>query len=222
MGLAEVVQQLPPQAGLPLAVGGHLLQPPLVLGPEGLRLLRGEIGVLSPLLEEDPGGDHIPRAEEEDAVRRLPVPPGPAGLLVIGLQAFGHVVVDHVADVGLVNAHAEGVGGHHHRLAVKLEVLLVLPALVLGQAGVVPGGGDALAAEKGAHLLHPRPGGAVDDAALPPALLHQVQEDGALLLRPEDVEEEVGPVKAGDHRHRVLEAQLGDDVLLDRRRVAVR
>ena len=83
---------------------------------------------------------------------------------------------------------------------------------------MVPGGGDALLAEEVTDLLYPGPGGAVDDAALLPPGLHQGEEEGLLLLWPADVEEEVGPVKPCDHLHRILEAQLGEDVLLDLRR----
>ena len=132
MGLAKVVQQLSPEAGLGLAVGHHVLQPQLIPVLDLGRLLWGEGLVILPrLLEEELGRGHIPLAIEEDALRRLPIPAGPAGLLVVGLQALGHVVVDDKTHVGLVDAHAEGVGGHHHRFAVVLKVVLVLPPLRL-------------------------------------------------------------------------------------------
>ena len=44
----------------------------------------------------------------------LAVASGAAGFLVIGFEAAGHLVVDDEADVGLVDAHAERVGRHHH------------------------------------------------------------------------------------------------------------
>ncbi len=64
--------------------------------------------------QQDPLGHHIRLAEQQDAVRFSPVPTGPARFLIIAFQVPGHVVVDHIPDIRFVDAHAEGVGGHHH------------------------------------------------------------------------------------------------------------
>ena len=67
----------------------------------------------------------------------MPVAAGPAGLLIIGFQAAGHVVVDDEADVGLVDAHAEGQRGHDDLDASRHEGVLRIAALVGRQAGVI-------------------------------------------------------------------------------------
>ena len=41
-------------------------------------------------------------------------PPPPPSHLVVALQALGQREVDHEANIGLVDAHAEGDGGHNH------------------------------------------------------------------------------------------------------------
>ena len=46
-------------------------------------------------------------------MRRLPVAPGAADLLVVGLDRSRRREVDDRAHVGAVDAHAEGVGGDH-------------------------------------------------------------------------------------------------------------
>ena len=74
---------------------------------------------------------------EHQAAGRLAVAAGAARLLVIRLQAAGDVVVDDEADVGLVDAHAEGVRGHDDLAASFHEVILGGPALVGQQAGMV-------------------------------------------------------------------------------------
>ena len=48
-----------------------------------------------------------------------------ARLLVVSLERLGYVVVDHVAHVGLVDAHAEGDRGDDHLHALHEEVVLV-------------------------------------------------------------------------------------------------
>ena len=74
---------------------------------------------------------------EHQAARGLAVAAGAARLLVIGLQAAGQIVVDDEADVGLVDAHAEGVGGGDDLDPAAHEGLLGLAAVVGQQAGVI-------------------------------------------------------------------------------------
>ncbi len=131
------------------------------------RRLRVQLLAGLALADEELGCAHVLPAVQQDTSGLRPVPACPARLLVVALQILGHVVMDHIADVGLVDAHAEGVGGHHHLDPVEEEVLLILPPLLRLQPGVVAGCGDAGALEELADLLHVLPGGAVDDAALP-------------------------------------------------------
>ena len=50
--------------------------------------------------------------------------------------------VDYKADVGFIDAHAEGVGGHHDRGPVVGKTVPVLPPLRVVQTRVVAGGGE--------------------------------------------------------------------------------
>ena len=66
---------------------------------------------------------------EHQAVRGGAVAAGAARLLIIRLDAAGNVVVDDEPHVGLVDAHAEGVGGHDDLAPALHEVVLGLAAL---------------------------------------------------------------------------------------------
>ena len=55
----------------------------------------------------------ILRGEEEDALGRTAVTPRASGLLIITLDIHGHVIVDDITHVALVDAHAEGIGSYH-------------------------------------------------------------------------------------------------------------
>ena len=123
--------------------------------------------------------------------------------------------MDDVPHVGLVDAHAEGVGGHHHLGAAEEEVLLVPPPLLRLQSGVVAGDGQALLPEEIADLLHVLPGGAVDDAALAAMFPHRLEQGGTLHLRLADLEVQILPVKARHLDEGVPELQQALDVLPD-------
>ena len=62
--------------------------------------------------------------EEQHGIRRRAVASGPPRLLEVRLNGVGQVHVCHEAHVGLVDAHAESVGGHHDAHAPRHPVFL--------------------------------------------------------------------------------------------------
>ena len=78
---------------------------------------------------------------------------------------------------------------------------------------MVPGGGNAVQLQILADLFHGLPGGAVDNARLVPALLHQLDKGGQLLLGPPDLKAQIGPVKACDHPQGIAQLQNLGNVL---------
>ena len=195
--LPKVVEDVLPQAAGGVAVARHGLQPPLVL--LGQLLLGPGVQVLALFAvgQQEPGQTHVLAAVQQKALGGLAVPPGPARLLVVALQVLGHVVVDDKADVGLVNAHAKGVGGHHHRGPVVEEVLLVFLALLVGQARVVAGGGKAPLPQGGADLLHRLCGWRSRRCRSAPGWASSKREQLLqLVLGAAHLEVQVGPVKA--------------------------
>ena len=78
----------------------------------GLELLRGD----------------VLRAIKEDGFCGLAVAARAADLLVVSVEGVGNVRVVNKADVGLIDARAEGVGGHDHgHLSAHETVLNLLP-----------------------------------------------------------------------------------------------
>lgn len=94
------------------------------------------------LTEDEPSEPgHITVAVEEQAVGHLSIPASPARLLVVALDGFGQGGVDHVAHVGLVNAHSKGNGCTDHlgRTPVLRHTLWTL-LLQTRQTSRKPGG----------------------------------------------------------------------------------
>ena len=79
--------------------------------------------------------DHVAGAEEQHAFAGQAVAAGAAGFLVIALDVLRQIVVDDEADVGLVDAHAEGDGRADDAHLVAQEKLLVLAC---ARCGVSP------------------------------------------------------------------------------------
>ena len=128
----------------------------------------------------------------------------------------------HRPDVGLVDAHAERVGGDDDLDLAIHEAPLRLGAGVAGQAGVV--GGDLDAQRAGERLgervgAAPRPG--VDDRRAGRRVFQRGGDPAVLVGRRaarHDAERQIRPVKASRDADRVCEVQARGDVGRDLRR----
>ena len=147
------------------------------------------------------------------AAGRVAVTAGAARLLVVGLDALGHVVVDHVAHVGLVDAHAKGVGGNHHLDIVVDKGALALTTGVVAHAGMVAANTNAAGAQRLGKLACQRidrlAGRTIHDAALARMRNHIVAYPRGLgfvahLLA---AKVEVLAIEARHHRRGVLQAE---------------
>ena len=123
--------------------------------------------------------------------------------------------MDDEPDVGLVNAHAEGVGRHHDLNAVVEEVVLILPAHLGVQLGVVGRCPDAPALEQAGRLVHLLRSAAIDDTRVVALPEHKVQQLLGLLAGQgaARLEVEVGPVEAGRHLIGLMELEVAADVV---------
>ena len=85
---------------------------------------------------------------EQHGVRALAVTSRTACLLEIGFDAVRTVDVYHQPYIGFVDAHAEGVGGHHHADPAFLPRLLPFVLYTCVETGVIERGGDACLREQ--------------------------------------------------------------------------
>ena len=126
--------------------------------------------------------------------------------------------MDDEPHVGLVDAHAEGVGGHDD-LEPAFHKRLLGPASLVGQqAGVIDAGAAlGLPGHRLGDLFGPFAGRGVDDSR-PGRLPEELQQHvGLLALGPRalDLVEEVRPREAGDEGPRLAEVELLNDVAAD-------
>ena len=152
---------------------------------------------------------------EGDALALASVAAGATGLLVIALQALGHVVVDYEADVGLVDAHTEGDGGHNHIGPFHQEIVLVCCAGGGVQAGVVGTRLDAVHIEQFCQLLYLLAAQAVDDAALAGIILYELYNLALGLGLFADFIIEIRPVERRLEHPGLCHSQILLDIALD-------
>ena len=100
---------------------------------------------------------------QQHRLRRQPVAPRAAGLLVVGLEAGRDRHVPDRAHVGLVDAHPEGVGGDDHVDLARHEAALDRGPLLRLHPGVVGAGAHARLAQRLGDLVGVLAGAAVDD-----------------------------------------------------------
>ena len=117
---------------------------------------------------------------EQHGIRFLPVPPRAARLLEIRLQRFGSVHVHHEAHVGLVDTHAESIGGHHHLTPSGHPELLAMVALARVEPGVIICRRHSRLLQEPDHMLRAAAAAHVDDAC-PPYPPHYSQQAAELV-----------------------------------------
>ena len=120
-------------------------------------------------------------------------------------------MVDHPAYIRLVDAHAEGNGGDHDLRVVADERLLIVASRVRIEARMVGEGADAVGLQPRGQLIHAPSRQTIDDSGAALARLGQKFVVGALILRPDPVEE-VGAIEAGEVDRGLAQRQLRDDV----------
>ncbi len=194
--LSEIVQQHPSAAHVRLGVGHGVHQE---LPPD---LLFGDWLALHELLKFA----DVFVAVVGDAFGVLSVTAGPAGLLVVALDALRYVVVDHEPHVRLVDAHSEGDRRHDDVHVLHQEAVLVLGPGLGVESGVVGQSLDPVDLQQVRHLLDLLAAEAVDDAGLA-RMLFDVADDVlvGIHLLPHLVVE-VGPVERRLEDRRVKDA----------------
>ena len=207
-GVAEVVQQVLAAASGQAGVVDHPLQ---------LAFRRGA-GVAGHSLDEKFLFGAVAGGEEEDAVAGPAVAAGAPGFLVIALNGFGQGVVDHQADVGLVNAHSESNGGGDHGNRAVNKAFLGAAAGIGVQAGVVGDGGVAPGGQIFRQFLGILAGEAIDDGGLAGSFVQQFRQGGGGSGLGADDVGQVGAVKAGDELRGIPQPELVNDVLAHPRR----
>ena len=153
-------------------------------------VLLGE-GVADSLVE----GGLVALAEEQHGEGLLSVASGTSCLLEVSLGRVGHIHMDHDAHVGFVDAHAEGIGGHHHPMLVLYPALLSLVLHVVVQSGMIEGGSDSLLGEQLGHLAGASAVAGIDDGRAF-CLPQDVQKFFLLVLRRTDDVGQVLPFEA--------------------------
>ena len=128
---------------------------------------------------------------------RRPVAPGPADLLVVGLDAARQVGMEDVAHVGLVDPHAEGDRGDDDHARFGHEQVLVRLPVRRTHAGVIGQRADPVRRQQRRRLFGLPARQAVDDAALAvmagdevaqlplPVPLHRHREPDVRAVEPE-------------------------------------
>jgi hypothetical protein len=106
----------------------------------------------------------VRRVEQEDAVGRVPIAPGAPDLLNILLQRPGSLVVQDVADVRLVDAHAECACCDHDQPSRRIHELTLRCVSIGGtHLPVIARNRDTRAAECARDLINRGGRGAIDD-----------------------------------------------------------
>ena len=120
--------------------------------------------------------------------------------------------MDDPADVGFVDAHAEGDRGADDARVVAEKHFLIAGAFLGGETGVIRAGEETAPGEGIGDALGRGTARAVDDTALVFALADEIDDLFRGFVFGDDAVSEIRAVEAGDKRLRVAELQVSDDV----------
>ena len=196
VGLSEVIEEKLPSAYRALCIGLHLFEKEGAHDPLVIRLIL--------TMEELRHLIDVSIAVVSDAEPLAAVPPRATGLLVVALQALRDVVMDHEADVWLVDPHPEGYRRHDDIDAlVEKRILRLIPHLAL-DPGVVGERLDVVGPEHLSKVLHLLAAHAVDDPALVVVLLDEADDVRLhLAVLPSDLVVEIGSIKGAAEDPRI-------------------
>ena len=192
----EIFQHVLPETVPSHAVIGHFFQALTVFFLDFQQSFLVQFLVFLVVVDEEFVGAHILSAVQKDTLRGKPIPSGASCLLVVAFQILGHVVVNDIAHIRLVDAHAEGIGSYHNPFPVVNKILLVAVAFLVLQARMVAGGRKTGVIQPVTDLLHQFPGNAVDNAAVLVMLDDIGQNLPEFILGGADFKVEILPVKA--------------------------
>ena len=152
---------------------------------------------------------------EQETFRGLAIAPSSAGFLRVGLDTLGHGGMNNAADVGAIDAHAEGDCGDDDIEAFLLEVFLNALADAGGEAGVVCRGFEFFAFEFVGEGFGVFATDAVDDGGAVFVAFDGfddlTDEVGALV----DAVGEIGAIEDADDGGGIFEGELLGDVFAD-------
>ena len=146
--VAKVAQHVFAQAAGGIAVALHLAEQAITVleRPRALLVVERLVGRIA-AVDQKAAHTEIVTVPQQVAAGRIAIAASAARLLVVCLDTLGHVVVNHVAHVGFVDAHAKGVGGNHHLNVVVDKGALALAAGVVAHAGMVAANANAAGAQ---------------------------------------------------------------------------
>ncbi len=111
--------------------------------------------IVASLLDQTAANGDIAITEQQQRLGRQPVATGTAGFLIIAFDVFGQIVMDHKADVGLVDPHAESHGSHHQQQVVLQKSFLHPASLFIAKSCMIGGGGQSCLLKLLRHLFDP-------------------------------------------------------------------
>jgi hypothetical protein len=85
---------------------------------------RIELDAFASALDHRPPDDGVGGGVEHHALRFESIAPGAPALLLVVLDRFRHAGVEHESDVGAIDAHSKGDGGHDQIALLRRELFL--------------------------------------------------------------------------------------------------
>ena len=165
------------------------------------------------LLEKPQIFHHIAPRVEEQTIGRQPIAPRASGFLVVALDVFRQIGMDHVAHVRFVDPHAEGDGGANDLQVVAQKLFLVARPFLRLEPRMVRRRLDPRLAERRSHRLRHPPRLRVNNPRLIGPLPHELHHLRRSLGLWNNAVIQIRTIEAREKNFGIPQFQLRADVL---------
>ena len=173
--LPKITQYILPETVFRQTVVYYALQPFFVPLPDCPRLLRCKIGIFLFAVQQKTVNHQILCRIQQNTLRRFPVAPCAPRFLIVIFYTLGHIVMNDIANIRLVNSHPKRICRHHHQAPFINKILLVLLTFHISKPCMVFRYGYPLRRKSFKHSVHIFPRCTVDNPALILVPCHIIQ-----------------------------------------------
>ena len=210
----KIAENIIAQASRGRTVGCHLLKPLPILHLDILHLFRCVFSIVFLAFQQKLIDNDVLRRIVNDAFCRLRIPSGSSRFLIIIFQTLGHIVMQDIPDIGLIDPHSKRIGCDHHLDPIVNKILLTALSCFIAHSRMISAHGKSRTFQKQVKFIHILSCGTVNNSAFIRMFFQILPDSFFFLFCSLHLKIQILPVKSCHCHIRILQLQYFPDVCL--------